>query len=477
MDSSKNKAEILAMLVFMLLFPFSIFCNTTTPETEEEAIIRRLESMENPVVKPRYDPVVKSYLNTYTQRRREVSEAILGLQSVYFPLFEEALKQKELPHQLKILAVVESALQTKAISHAGAVGLWQFMAPTARELGLQIDQFVDERRDPHRASDAAATYLRQLYKHFNDWELAVAAYNSGSGRVSRAVKRGRSTNYWAIRQYLPRETANYVPAYIAACYLMEHFDKHDLHPKAPEADQLQTTSLLVFQDLSFEKIVQLTDLPLATVEFLNPAFSKATIPAANKGYYLTLPTRVIEKVKAYLETLRPDFENRLEVMAAPVAAPKFKETFTSDLVHSTYVVKAGENIESLAQLFNCTTRQIKNWNNLNTLDLAIGQEIVVYHHRGDLNFSKSNPLISAVACLPVLMRNSVQSKSGFAESTKKNQIKNDAYLTYIVDKPQTIFEIAIKIPGVSVEDILKLNDKLTASRTLKAGTKLRIKKF
>lgn len=476
MDSSKNKAEILAMLVFMLLFPFALFCNTTIPETEEEAIIRRLDAMENPIVKPRYDPVVKSYLNTYTQRRREVSEDLLGRQAVYFPLFEEALKQKEIPHQLKVLAVVESALQPRAVSHAGAVGLWQFMAPTARELGLHIDQYVDERRDPHRASDAAATYLRQLYRQFNNWELAIAAYNSGSGRVSRAVKRGRSTSYWAIRQYLPRETANYVPAYIAACYLIEHYDKHDLHPKTPEVDVVQTSSILVFQDLSFEKIVQLTELPLATIEYLNPAFSKSIIPENPKGYYLTLPTRVMEKVKAYLVAQRPDFENRLEVMAAPVAAPKFKDNYNNELVRTAYVVKMGETLEVLAQLFNCTAEQLKNWNNLNGSELTIGQEIVILHRR-DMSLSHQSLLLAPVASLPVMVRNSVNSKAHPAEDGKKNLVKEDAFVTYIVDKPQTLFDIAIKIPGVSIDEILRLNGNIVASRTLKPGTKLRIRKF
>jgi membrane-bound lytic murein transglycosylase D len=237
--------------------------NLTDPEPEydEPAIIERINKMENEVVPPRYDDIVKSYLTTYTIKKREKAENILGQQVVYFPLFEKKLEEANLPTDLKYLSVVESALNPKAVSRVGATGLWQFMPATGEYYGLEINSVVDERSDPHRSTEAAIEYLSRLYDRFGNWELAIAAYNSGGGRVSRAIKRSRSKNFWKVRRYLPRETRNYVPAFIAANYLIKHYQEHELTPRYPELDQQITESIMVYDHTSFYEVAQVTELP------------------------------------------------------------------------------------------------------------------------------------------------------------------------------------------------------------------------
>ena len=218
-----------------LLFVFQGFASS--PATfEETEVARRVELMNSEVVQPRYDVVVRSYLRTYLVNHRAKAQKILGRSVLYFPVFEDFLRRNNLPLDLKYLPIVESALEPKATSRVGAAGLWQFMPSTGRMYGLQVDDMVDERRDPLKSTEAAVVHLQDLFEKFENWELAIAAYNSGSGRVSRAVKRARSTSYWKIRGYLPRETANYVPAFIAASYLVRYFEEHGLEQEYPSLD-------------------------------------------------------------------------------------------------------------------------------------------------------------------------------------------------------------------------------------------------
>jgi membrane-bound lytic murein transglycosylase D len=354
--------------------------NLTDPEPEydEPAIIERINKMENEVVPPRYDNIVKSYLTTYTIKKREKAENILGQQVVYFPLFEKKLEEANLPTDLKYLSVVESALNPKAVSRVGATGLWQFMPATGEYYGLEINSVVDERSDPHRSTEAAIEYLSRLYDRFGNWELAIAAYNSGGGRVSRAIKRSRSKNFWKVRSYLPRETRNYVPAFIAANYLIKHYQEHELTPRYPELDQQITESIMVYDHTSFYEVAQVTELPLDMIEALNPAYLQGFIPARQKGYYLTLPKRVMPAFKDYIDQKRPDFEARLRVQSTPVYISKPEAEDHKLYEKSFYTVLEGESLESIAEKIGCTVHQLKAWNHLHTSEIKPGRQLSLY---------------------------------------------------------------------------------------------------
>lgn len=475
MESSCQKF-LLTMLTLLLCFSLEIKAKTVTNETEldEAEITRRLHAMENRVVKPRYDPVVMSYLRTYLVKGRAGTEQMLGRRFIYFPLFEDVLFQNDLPEELKALSIVESALYNRAVSRVGAMGLWQFMPPTGRSLGLQVDANIDERRDTRRSTEAAAVYLKKLYKEFSDWELAIAAYNSGSGRVIRALKRGRGTNYWAIRGDLPKETANYVPAFIAASYLLEHFDKHGLTPKFPAEELLLTTSILVHQDLSFEHVAKLTGVSIETIEFLNPAFNHKSIPASVRGYYLTMPSKVMEKVRVYLETNRPDGADKPELITS-MNAPKVRDiSAASALVEESHEVSTGETLEALAKMYGCTVDKIREWNKLDSTAIASGQILKIFRAK---SWKLRVERMETFSLIPMLKMSLLEpAAKSVPPSAKDLAPEQESFQYYVTTRPESIFEIADRFPGAKLQDILKINE-LSSNRIIRAGTRLKIRKL
>jgi len=277
--------------------------DNTIPLYTDEEIRMRLRNIASCVI-PRYTDVVKGYIRTYTIKKRDKTERMLGKTVMYFPIFQKYAKEYDLPDALKYLSVTESALDPIAISSAKAVGLWQFMKLTGEEYGLRIDATVDERRDPHLSTDAAMRYLQRQYKRFGNWPLAIAAYNSGGGNVSRAVRRGRSKNFWKIRKYLPKETRNYVPAYIAAAYLLQNYEQHNLNPIYPEMDLQLTDVVKIYDNLDFNQISAMTGLSITTIRALNPSYKRDFIPANIKGNFLILPKRVVNDFNIIFR--RPD---------------------------------------------------------------------------------------------------------------------------------------------------------------------------
>ena len=224
------------------------------------------------IVSPRLDASVQSYLRTYIERNRTKTEHMIGRSVIYFPMFEELLEANGLPVDLKYLAVVESALTPQAISRVGATGLWQFMKTTGREYGLHITKYIDDRCDPEMSTKAAIKYLGNLYRQFDSWELAMAAYNAGPGRVRYAIRKSGSKDYWKLQGYLPRETRAYVPGFIAASYVLNYYQDHGLEPAFPGDDLLQTATMQVFEDISFSKIGQITGVTEEIIYHLNPKY-------------------------------------------------------------------------------------------------------------------------------------------------------------------------------------------------------------
>lgn len=336
----------------------------------EAELKERLSSLTS-CVDLRINGVVKGYIKTYVELKTEKARTMLGKRLTYFPLYEEKFKEYGVPQDLKYLSVVESALNPKAVSRVGATGLWQFMPSTGGEYGLRTNSAVEDRSNPVKSTDAAARHLRDLYKQFGDWALALAAYNSGAGRVNAAIKRSGSRNFWQLQKFLPLETRNYVPAFIAATYICNYFQAHGLDPHMPDMDQQLTSYVNVHEGISFRDIADATGVPYAVIKELNPGFKRDYVPPTNDGHYVIVPQRVMPAFIRYLNTVS---SARNYVLENP-------EDYTSPDVgdgrywQSTVNLRESVSVEEFASRMGMCGEHIKSWNNLNTNYLYPGQTL------------------------------------------------------------------------------------------------------
>ncbi len=301
------KTKPLLGILMSLGFVFLSFTNAVNPETavsrkkdkaesspkkvptySKEEILSRLEDQNSPV-DVRWNAEIKRSIKDYTVKGRRSAEVILGRSAIYFPMFNENLEKHGLPKDLKYMSVIESLLDPKAVSPVGAAGLWQFMPATARRFGLKIDNYVDERYDPYKSTVAAMRYLKTLHNRFDDWTLAIAAYNCGEGCVEKAIKKGASRDFWKLRKHLPKETARYVSRFIAASYVMNNYIFHDLKPAYPDYNLQLTKSVKVYKRKSFDEISKETGYSLEIIKRLNPSYKLEIIPPTAEGSYLVLP--------------------------------------------------------------------------------------------------------------------------------------------------------------------------------------------
>jgi len=362
-------------------------------DDQEEVIRERIPSIVT-LVSPVYNNAVRSYLNTYIYRRPEQTIEMIGWAAVYFPLFERALAEEGLPTDLKYLSIVESALNPGAISRSGAGGLWQFMKPTARECGLKISSYVDERMDPEKSTRAAAKYLHQLYDTFQNWELVMAAYNAGPGRIRSAIKRAGTQNYWELAAYLPAETQSYVPGFIAASYIMNFHGAHDLIPIYPESCMGEMVCVYVNEGMSITEVAKRSGLTLEMVKRLNPSFVRNYIPASPSGYPLNLPAAAAELFNSKRTMEVPDIKIMENAMMTTVTEDGF--TYHVSTTSKDYVVRSGDNLYAIAQRNRCSVRDLMSWNSLHDSRLSIGQHL-------ELRFTNKVlvPTITEVAPAPV----------------------------------------------------------------------------
>ena len=444
------------------------------PEYNEEMVKDRLRDMEC-LFHPKYMSTVKGYVKGYTIRSREKAEHIIGRAAMYFPLFEEYLAKHDMPDELKYLSVVESALVPIALSRSGAGGLWQFMPETGRHFGLQIDDYADQRSDPHRATEAALTYLRQLHDRFGSWELALAAYNGGPGRVNRAIRRSGSKDFWRLRRYLPRETRNYVPAFIAATYLMKNYKAHNLQPYRIPLDYQLTTSVKVYAGTSLAQVAEVCDLPLTLVENLNPSYLMGFIPGTASGNHLILPKRVLP---AFL-----DFEKRRRdrdpsvMQVAYRSRPMDPEADRKYYQPMSFFVGEGETIQSIARDFSCPVRCLMDWNDLEQPYVRPGQELTIYRARRpeellpprpkfqDISVLTAPELAQVRSVVPVSLRVVGRSQPAPEVSRVPKKVR--------LQPGETIPEIARRY-AISVDRLMRLNG-LTPTRLPKAGDSVRLR--
>ncbi|WP_188373196.1 lytic transglycosylase domain-containing protein [Winogradskyella haliclonae] len=395
-----------------------------------------------------YNPSLESVIKRYLKTRRASMERLMGLSHFYFPMFEEALDKEDIPLEVKYLAIVESALKPRARSRVGATGLWQFMFGTGKEYDLDVSSYVDERRDPVKSTEAAAKYLARLYKIFGDWDLALASYNSGPGNVSKAIRRsGGYTNYWNIRQNLPRETAGYLPAFLATMYIFEFADEHGFKPERPKYQYVETDTIRVKQMITLDQVAEVTDVKIEELQYLNPSYKLDIIPfIKDENYTLRLPRYAIGSFVANEDKIYAFAKAEFDKREKPL--PQFFENDTK----VRYRVRSGDYLGKIARKYGVRVSSIKRWNGLRSNNLKIGQRLTIYPR---------NPVVKSSSSTP-------------SKTKSKKSISTAGKSTYKVKSGDSLWSIAQKFSGVSVQNLKDWND--ISSNKLKIGMTLVVSK-
>ena len=390
-----------------------------------------------------YNPALENVIKSYLKNRKASFERLMAISEYYFPMFEEHLSKYDVPLEIKYLAIVESALNPKARSRVGATGLWQFMYPTGKQFNLEVTSYVDERYDPLQATEAACQYLSSLYNIFGDWSLVLASYNAGPGNVSKAIRRsGGSQNYWNIRRNLPRETANYVPAFLATLYIYEFQKEHGLQPKKAPVTYFETDTIKVKKQLSFQQVSDLLDISVEEIKFLNPIYKLDIIPYnEDKPRFLRLPKNKLgvfvsneDKIYAYV-----DYLDAKKEQPSYVSAPKSTSSNSNSSVQY-HKIRRGESLGLIAEKYKVSIGSLRSWNGIRGNNIQAGKTLKIY--------SSSKP----------------------SSSSSSNTSNNG---TYTVKSGDSLYSIAKKFPGISADNLKNWND--ISGNNIRPGMKLKIK--
>jgi membrane-bound lytic murein transglycosylase D len=444
---------------------------------DPEIVKARLKSIENimPMV---YNESVEFWLHFFSQRRPNFTKNMMEETGVYFPIFEKILKEHDMPQELKYLAILESGLNPKAISRAKAVGLWQFMSFTGKEYGLTINDNVDERMHPEKATDAACRYLKYLNKRFDDWDLALASYNTGQGRISRTMQKTGLTNYWALHPHIPKDTRHYVPQFIALAYLMNFGQEHGIIPEKINT-RPQLENIYVEGNVDLEILAKLTNNTIADLQTYNPHLKTTILPQTRYGYEVALPATSIpyfnDNRVAILDSASKGFKRTEQIFVAPasnqevlaqvsaetsedgaivigrpsqVAASGQEYVNVTRKVKKTHKVRRGEVLNKIASNYSVSVNDIKRWNNKSTSKVMVGESLAIYVDKNEK--VKSNSLV--------------------AKSSSEN-VSQTTFHT--VKRGDTLWNISQKYDGVSVNDIKKWNN--LKGNNVVVGQKIRIR--
>lgn len=417
-----------------------------------------------------YNVQLENLVKNFLKNRKRSYERLMGLSQYYFPLFEEAMARYNVPLEIKYLAIVESALRSNAVSRVGATGLWQFMYETGKQYGLKIDSYVDERRDTYKASDAAARYMEGMYKIFGDWELVLASYNSGAGNVSKAIRRsGGQQNFWNIKNKLPRETASYVPAFLATMYIFEYHKEHGIVPYKPVVKHFETDTIALKKKVTFKQLANLLDVSESDIEFLNPSYKMKVVPyVTGKTNFICLPKKKIavlasneQKVYAYI-----DYEEskREKQYVRPIKPAIVKDSLGTEKVIQEAIVEAntennslktkyhsvkrGENLNTIATKYNVSIAEVKKWNRLKSNNVLLGAKLKIVYDPAKVTdikaeLEKAETVIAEAKPKKEISAKSVEKETAIAEHT--------------VQAGETLFSIAKK-HHVYVADLKKWNN-------------------
>ncbi len=444
----------------------------------DSVYIKRLQSIPS-MFDLSYNKIVRNYIELYTQRRRNQVELMMGMSEYYFPIFEEILDREGLPQELKYLPIIESALNPKALSRAGASGLWQFMYATGKQYKLEVNSFVDDRRDPIKASYAAAKFLKDLYKMYGNWPLVIAAYNCGPGNVNKAIRRsGGKKNYWDIYYRLPKETRGYVPAFIAALYSFNFHEEHGLYPRPNKFPEVCDT-IMIKEQLHFDQIAKFTNVSKAKLRELNPQYRADIIPAFSKPYSLKLPfesaLNFIDNQDSISSYKKEYYFNLKDKLANPRDRyQKFAHAVPKGKSKVYYKVKSGDAVGLIASWFHVRTSDLRYWNNVRRNMIRVGQKLAIYVPKSKASYYKSFNGMSKKQKQATLGKSYVASKKKTSSVKKSSSKGSGNYIYYTVRKNDNFWTIAKKYPGVSNYDIMKINN-IKNSRSLRVGQKLKIK--
>ncbi len=416
-----------------------------------------------------YNQGLENIIKAFLKNRKRSFERLMSISDYYFPMFEEVFAKNNIPLEIKYLAIVESALNPKAVSRVGATGIWQFMYQTGKQYNLKIDSYIDERSDPLKATNAAAQYMANMFAIFGDWELVLASYNSGPGNVAKAIRRsGGQQNFWSIKQNLPKETQGYVPAFLATMYLYEYHKEHGIKPNKAIIQHFATDTVMIKKQMSFKQIADLLDVPVSQIQLLNPSYKLNVIPNYNdENHYLRLPKDKIgvfvsneDKIYAYvqheadLNNTNP-FKNATKTAIATVVE---KPSYPIGTTTQYYKVKQGDNLSTIANKYNVDINDLKKWNKLSSNAISYGKVLTIIA-------TENNTAITAA-----------ETKTNKTEKLKK-EVKADTLVAsnkstnYIVQKGDNLNTIAEQ-NNITVAQIKDWN-KLSGS-TIHAGMSLQV---
>jgi membrane-bound lytic murein transglycosylase D len=412
------------------------------PDFTYEEVNRRIKAMDTEMPFALNDRIF-SFIQYFTVRNRDYTKMVLARKDKFFPLFEETLKKHEMPAEIEYLSIVESGLDPQIKSRVGAMGLWQFMPATGKMYGMNVNSDVDDRMDPELSTDAAAKYLKSLYRMFGDWEVAMAAYNCGPGNVRKAIRKsGGKTTFWGIYDHLPKETRSYVPQVQAFLYVLNHLEEHNFNLEEPTYP-IEYDKIRFDRALNLEKLAALTDICLKDLKELNPSIKNGSIPLSNRSMELKIPKSSSIFIKENLAWISDSLGNQptflLTSNTPPAIIPVEKAVANSNSGRIAYQVKSGDVLGAIASKHGVSVTQVKEWNNLSSNLIKVGQTL--YIHSGK---TPSSPTL--------------------ADNSKSTEQR-----TYTVLPGDSLWIISQK-HALSVEQIKRLNN--LNSNNIKPGQKL-----
>lgn len=436
-----------------------------TITVQDPALIeKRLKELEKimPMV---YNESVERYLHFFTQRRPNFTKQMMENLGIYFPIFEKKLAEYNMPDELKYLSILESALNPKAVSKSKAVGLWQFMSFTGKEYGLTINDYLDERMHIEKSTDAACRYLKYLHRLFNDWDLALASYNSGQGTIGRAIKRTGLTSYWDLHPHIPKETRGYVPQFIALIYLMHYGPDHGIVPgQINKRDDLE--NIYVDSEIDLNVLASLSNISIEEIQKHNPHFKKTLLPANRFGHEIALPKKdmayftenriaILDSVSKGLRGQAPGsaiastqtLEDGTIVIGRPNTENSDNYVNVPRKVKKVHLVRKGEHLSKIAERYKVTTGEIRRWNDKSSSKVIVGERLAIF----------------------VDVNDKVKSTSVVAKKSSESITKPQYYT---VRPGDTLWNISQRYDGVSVNDIKKWNN--IKGNTVKVGQKIKV---
>ena len=441
----------------------------------DKEYLQRLADMNSFITLP-FNETVRNYIILYSEKMPTKMSSMLALSQYYFPIFEEIFDRYGLPKELKYMAVIESAFNPVAVSRAGAKGMWQFMYNTAKMYGLTINSFVDERLDPVKSADAAARYMRDAYRIFGDWNLAISSYNCGSGNVNKAMRRSGSREFWPVYNYLPRETRGYVPAFVGAIYAFTYYREHGL---VPETDSMpvQVDTFHIRRMLHFQQVSALTGVSVEMLKKLNPQYVHDIVPGtAKEEYVLRLPYQYTSK---FIENEDSVYAYNAKEYFSPATLQNIAVSGSASSQRIAYKVKSGDYLGRIASRYHVTVKQIMEWNHLRNTNLRVGQVLYIY---GKFNgpvaqssgaSSKSSAASSSKGSASSDGATRASSKGSVATPPPADSAAEGTYTVYVVKSGDSLYRISQDYPGVSADDIMKFNGIGT---DIRPGMKLKIPK-